>query len=203
MLNWESYYREKISRSGGIHLYFSKKAKEYSLLLRCIRAAVPAGGTVAEVGAGTGVLSCVLATEGLRCIATDIDPNMVSLIRENRDALGLNFDIICQDVRYPAIATRTLDAVFSNGLIEHFSDREIVECLNTQLRCAQSVIVSIPSRGYSTADRLFGDERFLSQEEWTELVYKSNGRLVAAEEFRVTTSNSGDSDKWFLVLEIQ
>lgn len=203
MMSWEFHYREKISRSGGIHSYLSRKADAYPDLFRLVRASVSPGGVVAEVGAGSGVMSCVLATKGLRCLASDVDPNMVSLIRENRDSLGLRIGLLCQDVRAPAVGVKALDAVFSNGLMEHFSDAEIVECLNEQLRAARSVIISIPSRGYVDADRLFGNERFMSKEKWADLVSRSHGKVVVAEEFREPASDPKGEGKWFLMMEIR
>lgn len=67
---------------------FSPVRGEYVELVA--QAPLPAGATLAfDIGAGTGVLACVLARRGLRVVATDMDERALACARENAGRLGL------------------------------------------------------------------------------------------------------------------
>ncbi len=57
----------------------------------------PAHARVLEVGCGTGCISLSIATERpgqVTCIATDIEPRAVALATKNREALGIDSEIV-------------------------------------------------------------------------------------------------------------
>ncbi|QYG03489.1 MULTISPECIES: class I SAM-dependent methyltransferase [Massilia] len=67
---------------------FSPVRGEYVELVA--QAPLPAGAKVAfDIGAGTGVLSAVLARRGMRVVATDMDARALGCARENVARLGL------------------------------------------------------------------------------------------------------------------
>ena len=68
---------------------FSPVRGEYVELVA--QAPLPAGAQLAfDIGAGTGVLSAVLARRGLRVVATDMDARALGCARENISRLGLS-----------------------------------------------------------------------------------------------------------------
>ena len=67
---------------------FSPVRGEYVELVA--QAPLPAGARLAfDIGAGTGVLSAVLARRGMRVLATEMDPRALGCARENIARLGL------------------------------------------------------------------------------------------------------------------
>jgi len=70
------------------------------------------------------------------------------------------------------------DLVFSHGVLEHFSDEEIVTLLNIQLKISKNLIFSVPSNYLSDKDRYFGNERFMSMKKWKEIINNTQGKII-------------------------
>jgi predicted SAM-dependent methyltransferase len=58
---------------------------------------------------------------------------------------------------------RSFDVVFSQGLLEHFSNDEARQILREVSACSKAIIISVPSLNYPQHD--LGDERLLVPEE--------------------------------------
>jgi 2-polyprenyl-3-methyl-5-hydroxy-6-metoxy-1,4-benzoquinol methylase len=71
------------------------------------------------------------------------------------------------------------DTVFSQGVMEHFSDEEIVRILAEQKKVATKVIFSVPNnrRRFRPA-KLYGDERLLTNSKWKTLAGQAGFRSV-------------------------
>ena len=67
---------------------------------------------------------------------------------------------------------------FSSGVLEHFSDEEIVLTLKQQLFISEFVIVSIPTDYFEDSEAMHGDERFMSIKKWRELITRANGTIL-------------------------
>lgn len=59
--------------------------------------------------------------------------------------------------------------IFHQGLLEHFSDDEILAMLSEQLRVSSAVIATVPSHEYIFKEGLRGDERLMPIEDWTSI----------------------------------
>ena len=70
------------------------------------------------------------------------------------------------------------DLVFSHGVLEHFTDKEIVTLLNMQLKISKILIFSVPSNYLSNKDRYFGNERFLSMGKWEGIINNTEGEVI-------------------------
>ncbi|MEK7463325.1 MAG: class I SAM-dependent methyltransferase, partial [Patescibacteria group bacterium] len=70
--------------------------------------------------------------------------------------------------------SNSFDCVISHGMLEHYSDSEIIHFLKTQLSVAPLVIFVVPINSMSKKYRSkgFGDERYLSTKYWKELIKK-------------------------------
>ena len=81
---------------------FSPVRGEYVELVA--QAPLPPGARRAfDIGAGTGVLSCVLARRGLQVVATDMDQRALGCARENVARLGLSGQVeVIQADLFPA-----------------------------------------------------------------------------------------------------
>ncbi|WP_185897091.1 class I SAM-dependent methyltransferase [Paenibacillus zeisoli] len=53
------------------------------------------GGTVLEIGCGTGRTACYLAEQGYKVVATDVDPILLSKAKKRAAAMGVHVDF-CQ-----------------------------------------------------------------------------------------------------------
>ena len=70
------------------------------------------------------------------------------------------------------------DVIFSNGVLEHFSDKDIIRALTLQIKQSDTVIVGIPTTFFKKEESLYGDERYLSIKKWRDLITKSGGYIV-------------------------
>lgn len=71
----------------------------------------------------------------------------------------------------------TFDVSYSNGVLEHFSDEEIVETLKQQMNISKYVIFGIPSTYFNMNEKMLGNERGLTLDEWKNLIHKANGKI--------------------------
>ncbi|BDY03627.1 peptide chain release factor N(5)-glutamine methyltransferase [Ferrimonas sp. YFM] len=73
------------------------------------------GSTVVDLGTGTGAIALALASErpDWRITAVDLKEDAVALARENRDALGLDLEVI-QSSWFDSLEGRRFDLVVSN-----------------------------------------------------------------------------------------
>jgi ubiquinone/menaquinone biosynthesis C-methylase UbiE len=88
-------------------------------------ARIPVGGTVIDVGCGTGrALPALREAVGPRgaVIAIDLTPEMLSRARPRGRAA--HAALILADARHLPVATASADAVFAAGLITHLPDIE-------------------------------------------------------------------------------
>lgn len=123
------------------------------------------GKKLLEVGPGSGAFT-VFFGEQFPIVSVDIDPHVVAqtkaLVRERKlknvvveEADG--FELPFVDGEF-AVA-------FSQGLLEHFSDEEILALIAEQRRVADLVVFSVPSDTWVNPP-LRDDERQMSVEEW-------------------------------------
>ncbi len=70
------------------------------------------------------------------------------------------------------------DVTFSNGVLEHFSDKEIVDIINQELRISKIVVASVPSDYFSDKDKIYGNERFLNYSYWINLINNTTGVII-------------------------
>lgn len=76
---------------------------------------------------------------------------------------------------------KEFDVAFSNGVLEHFCDEEIIKILKEEIKIANTVIFGVPSRYFDDDEFMHGDERYLTEEKWEELVEKANANIVIKE----------------------
>ncbi len=122
-------------------------------------------GLVLEAGCGTGTSIAFLQAQGIPALGVDSDHRTVLLAKH---VIGI--PAIVSDIGALPFPADTFDVSFSNGVLEHFSDDRIRVYAREQLRVAQTVIVSIPSRQYRDDQRTYGDERFLTARKWRNIL---------------------------------
>jgi ubiquinone/menaquinone biosynthesis C-methylase UbiE len=107
---------------------------------------VPAGGSVLDLGCGTGELAIALATSGIRATGCDISPEMLR-IAADADAPGNVVDWVElePDWRVLPFRAETFDAVVASSILEYVDDPTVVlaECRRV-LRPGGIVLCTVP-----------------------------------------------------------
>lgn len=143
------------------------------------------GGKVLEAGCGTGLMAGFLQKGGLDVTALDLSNSVLKyakkIAQESKIISPCKYeqgDIL--DLKY---AKDMFVVSYSNGVLEHFSDEEIVSTLRQQMEISRYVIFGIPSTYFNMNEKMLGNERGLTLEEWRQLIFKAHGRIVEEDSF--------------------
>ena len=79
--------------------------------------------------------------------------------------------------------TNTFNVSYSNGVLEHFNDEDIVDTLKQQMKISEYVIFGIPSTYFNMNEKMLGNERGLTIQEWKNLIFKAGGRVIEQDDF--------------------
>ena len=124
------------------------------------------------------MLLAFLGSLGYLVSGIDSDPGMIE-IAEEVASLSKNFvDLRIGDWRGIPEDMGFFDLIFSNGVLEHFSDNEIVKILKDCLSRSRIVIFSVPTDYFSDGQKIYGDERFLSVKYWESIIEISNAKCL-------------------------
>lgn len=181
MSKWSEIYRKQMSEFASLDGFIENKLAYKRKLIDVIQKYGSNHRTVLEAGSGSGVTSVWLAKRGYFVIGIDSDPDMISLSRSIASDQKTSIDFRQDDIRTLLSINDRFDVIFSNGVMEHFSDKEIVGIVNKHLSMSDSVIISVPSDYFSDDQRLHGDERFMSVKAWRKVLAGCTGHIV--EEF--------------------
>ena len=120
-------------------------------LLNLLTSVLPAEGTarVLEVGCGTALDCCLLATGRTKvsAFACDLSENAVRVAQKNARELGARLHTFAGDLTSLPFLDGSFDLLFSQGVLEHFTDpapamREQVRLL----RAGGALVVDVPQR---------------------------------------------------------
>lgn len=178
-MKWSQIYLDEIQKKGSLENYISDKINNKSVLISLIQK-YSNKNKIIECGSGTGVLSTYFASIGYDVVGLDIDSNMLELAKkiafeyvsnnkpkfENKSIFELDYNV------------DEFDVTFSNGVLEHFSDEEIIETLKQQMNIANYVIFGIPTTYFNMEEAMYGNERYLPFSYWRDLIKKANGLIV-------------------------
>lgn len=127
-----------------------------------------------EVGVGTGALGYSLyqmsseQDKPISVIDVDIEPQFLMQAKKLSEILHF---VNCDTFSLPfSYRKRDFITIFHQGLLEHFSNHEVVGMIDEQLCVASRVIVSAPSKFYSFQEGLRGDERLMDCKEWIDVL---------------------------------
>jgi 2-polyprenyl-3-methyl-5-hydroxy-6-metoxy-1,4-benzoquinol methylase len=173
-MSFNGYYKSEIARYGGNQEYVLAKAKEKKPLIeRVIK--FSKDGQILEAGSGSSANSIFLSNEGFDITAIDNDSKMILLAKE----LSKPFN------KKPKILKKKIEdvegkyaVVFSHGVLEHFSDDELIKILKKELELGAYVVFSVPSDFFREDQAINGDERFMPVKKWEDIISKSNAKIV-------------------------
>jgi 2-polyprenyl-3-methyl-5-hydroxy-6-metoxy-1,4-benzoquinol methylase len=140
----------------------------------------PQGGTILEVGCGTALLTLVLADYGFQTTAIDTNEEVLRYARERINILPKSIHLMKADILNlsTVFKERRFDTVCSKGVMEHFSDNDIVQGLREQRNIASRLIFHVPNIRAKITHEFFGDERLLTNKKWVALIKAAGFRQV-------------------------
>lgn len=178
-MSWYEVYLKDIEKKGTLENYVLDKIKNKKILINLIKKYAP-NKKIIESGSGTGVLSTYMASLGYNSIGIDIDNQILELsekISKRYDAENKP-TFIRKSIFELDYNNKEFDVSFSNGVLEHFSDDQIIKTLEQQMSIANIVIVGIPTKYFNQEEAMYGDERYLPYSYWRNLIRKANGIIL-------------------------
>ena len=130
--------------------------------------AMPAGSRMLEIGTGTGLVTIYLSQCGYDMTGLDYDPGIIALNERLNKRLGGRASFVVGDMFALPYADGAFDAIFHQGLMEHFDEGPIVASFHEQLRVARRVIFTVPTVHWHGGVR--GDERMWTGAYWRKLL---------------------------------
>lgn len=140
---------------------------------------------VIEMGCGTGLVAGYLQKQGLKVTALDLSQKVLDYARE----IASKSNIIkpCKydqgDILNLKYKKNSFDVSYSNGVMEHFNDEEVIQILKGQMNISKYVIFGIPSTYFNMNEKMLGNERGLTLKEWENLIHKSGGKIIEQTSF--------------------
>lgn len=175
------YYNSEIENYGGLHNYILAKSIEKGPLLEIVKRYAKDKKKVLESGCGSASNSIFLANSGFNVTCIDNNSSMIEFAKENAAKFEKQPEFLKKDIKKLRSLNEKFDVSFSHGVLEHYSDKQIINLINFQLSIAKFVVISVPSDFFKQEQAINGDERFLSKKHWNNLISQTRGKLV--EEF--------------------
>lgn len=106
-----------------------------------------------------------------RVDALDKDYDMISLSKKYflPKFKNSNINYLCDNIRNINIIEK-YDVCYSIGILEHYSDNEIIDLINKQISISEYVIFEIPTKYFDEDKKMCGNERYLSLHYWRKLI---------------------------------
>ena len=135
---------------------------------------------VLEAGCGTGIMAGYLQKKGLKVTVLDLNEKILTYAKEL--AKESNIIIPCNytkgDILNLNYEKNTFDISYSNGVLEHFNDEEIIKTLKQQMNISKYVIFGVPSNYFTRSENMYGNERRLTLDEWKKIIHQANGKII-------------------------
>ena len=147
-------------------------------LLWTIQRHIPGGAQLLEVGFGSGTTTVLLSDIGYHVTALDIDQTLVDrFILRYPDWIETGrVEVKQADMFSLPWKEKTFELAYHQGVLEHFSDDEIILALKEEARVAHWIIFDVPNRRGNKHP--FGDERLLPPSHWRNLIKRAGVTLV-------------------------
>ncbi len=178
-MSWYEVYLKDIEKKGTLENYVDDKIKNKKVLINLIKK-YSKNNKLIESGSGTGVLSTYMASLGYNVTGIDIDKDILKLskkIAKNYNSKNKpNFQI--KSIFELDYKKNNFDVSFSNGVLEHFTNEQIIDTLKQQMKIAKIVIFGIPTKYFNQEEAMYGDERYMSYKFWRSLINDAGGMIL-------------------------
>ncbi len=181
--HWGEIYQNDVDKKGGNLPYVLGKINKKKKLINLVKKY--ASKSIIECGSGTSVVSIYLASLGYEVTAVDIEDDVIRLSKKlAKDYYNtledckpkLNFEK--KSIFELGYEKDSFDVAFSNGVLEHFTDEEIMQIIKQQLYVAKTTIVGIPTKYFESKEAKYGNERVLELSYWRKLIRNSGGVIL-------------------------
>ncbi len=181
--HWGEIYQKDVDKKGGNLPYVLGKINKKKKLINLVTKYT--NKNIIECGSGTSVVSIYLASLGYEVTAVDIEDDVIrlskKLAKDYYNTLGdckpkLNFEK--KSIFKLGYEKDSFDVAFSNGVLEHFTDEEIMQIIKQQLYVAKTTIVGIPTKYFDSKEAKYGNERVLELSYWRKLIRNSGGIIL-------------------------
>ena len=121
-----------------------------------------------------------MQAKGYDVIALDISKEILKLVEDiSKDSNIIKQPKLLQKSIFDLdFSNREFDVCFSNGVLEHFSDEQIVDTIKQQIRIAKYVVIGVPSIYFDETEKMYGDERNIKEKRWIELINMAGGQVI-------------------------
>ena len=186
-MSWYEVYLKNIEKKGTLENYVDDKIKNKKVLINLIKK-YSKNNKLIESGSGTGVLSTYMASVGYDVTGIDIDKDILKLskkIAKNYNSKNKpNFQI--KSIFELDYKKNNFDVSFSNGVLEHFTNEQIINTLKQQMKIAKIVIFGIPTKYFNQEEAMYGDERYMSYKFWRSLINDAGGMILEEKSMHYT-----------------
>ena len=141
---------------------------------------------IAELGCGTGLLAGYFQKQGFEVTAVDLCKKILEyaeLIAKESNVIAPCANYVQGDILNLPFKDGEFDVAYSNGVFEHFDDKDIITTLTKQMDIAKYVIIGIPSLYFDMHEKMLGNERSLSVKEWTNLFEQAGAEVLEVDSF--------------------
>ena len=176
---WNELYTEYIKAGfKDWNSYFTTKMRLKKRFLKQVIKNSTSGKPILECGSGTGKFSAYLASLGYDVYAIDLEPEMVDQAKQLSQSICPDnpVKVLQGDIRNIPFEDKFFSVAHSSGVLEHFSDSDIIKNINEQIRVADTVVFSVPSPYFEK--KMMGDERFMLRKKWREIISQSKAKVV-------------------------
>lgn len=178
-MGWYEVYLKDIEKKKTLDYYVDDKIRNKKVLINLIKK-YSKNNKLLEAGSGTGVLSTYMASLDFDVTGIDIDKDILGLSRKIAKSYPSKNKpkFIKKSIFELDYDDNYFDVSFSNGVLEHFNDDEIIDTLKQQMRVSKYVIFGIPTKYFNREEAMYGDERYMDYTFWRDLIKKSDGKIL-------------------------
>lgn len=182
---WYELYKVDVEEFQNPDEYIKYKLKYKKKFIKKVLQYSNNSSKILEAGCGTGLMAGYFQKLGLKVTALDLSKRVLDFA--NEIAVSSKVIIPCNyeqgnilDLKYER---NSFDVSYSNGVLEHFNDDEIIEILKQQMKVSKTVIFGVPSTYFNMNEKMLGNERSLTIKEWKNLIEKSGGKILEQTSF--------------------
>ena len=160
---WEKWILE-----AGYTLFRSSVIQEQ--FIQCVMDNTDSDGTILETGFGFGVTTELFRDLGYNITGFDILPMAIDTAVERFP--HLKDRLFVGDILDESSYTDFYDTIIHQGVLEHFSDEDILKILDIQSKKCKNIIFDVPNNLRENTDDEGDDTRFESPQFWEDMVSK-------------------------------
>jgi len=168
MLNWVNYFNNT-NRT-----LFNESIRNRRLL-EIIMQETPVKGKILEAGCGTALLSLLLADSGFDVTAMDLTDEVIEYAKKRFCLNGIKLNYKRGDILKLGsfFEEKEFDTICHSGVLEHFSDDEIIRSLKEHKKISKKVVFNIPNNRNKLTQKSFGNERLMNNRVWVRLIQQA------------------------------